>query len=65
MPAEGDNNAKRADNNREKRIAAHRALDALLEQLAAPEFTGSVTLEINGVNGLYGRIRKATTCYEN
>lgn len=66
MPVETDNNAtRRADNNRKRRLDAHRTLDELLALMTHPEFTGSVTLEINGQSGLLGRIRKATNCYVN
>lgn len=66
MLGETDNNAtRRADNNRQRRLDAHRALDELLALMAHPEFTGSVTLEINAQAGLVGRIRKATNSYVN
>lgn len=61
--ATGDTATKRADNNRERRLAAHKALDELLALAAAPDFSGSVTIQVNSHEGLFGRMKKSTDHY--
>lgn len=63
MPEEGDHTTKRAEENQKRLLVAHRLLNELLAEAARPDFNGSVTVEINVQQGLFGRIRKATNSY--
>lgn len=63
-PANNCQSAKRADNNRERKLKARRTLDQLLTIATADDFSGSVTIEINSQNGLLGRISRAYRGYD-
>lgn len=59
-----DTTTQRRDKNREKRLQARRALERLLAMAEAPDFSGSITIEVAIERGLFGRIRSATNAYE-
>lgn len=65
MPASSnDTTTERADQNREQKLKARRALDRLLAMAGTPEFSGSITIEVAVEKGRFGRIRSATNAYE-
>lgn len=59
-----DTTIQQQDRNREKRLQARRALERLLAMADAPEFSGSITVEVAVDRGQFGRIRSATNAYE-
>lgn len=53
--ADRQTDTKRADNNRERTVAALRRFHELLALAADPRFSGTIAVEISAKDGTYGR----------
>ena len=55
---------KRADTNRERSLAAHRRLHELIAIVTAPDFDGTVAIELSAKRGLMNRPKSTVVRYE-
>lgn len=62
--AAGPADNKRADNNRERAIAALRRFHELLAIAADPNFDGTIAVEISSKGGCYGRPKYTQVNYD-